>query len=207
MGEAMTFEQQQQPISSLQEFAEQRGPGGKFHVAAEQLMSDGVYRVIRGMSLSLGVPATEVDDVHMTVAERILRNPRSVDTEAGIILGLKTTTYHVLVSRHRARVAKGSQHGWTSLDPATEMSSLSPTPDHAEAVTDSLLLEQAMRHLNPHQQTALKLHYYNDMTVEQIAATLNTSGNTIKSRLVSGREALRKLLSTSPEHTGTDNQL
>jgi RNA polymerase sigma-70 factor (ECF subfamily) len=52
------------------------------------------------------------------------------------------------------------------------------------------MLVEAMRHLPEAQRTALALHYFCDLTVEQIAAETGTRPNTVKARLSRGRAAL-----------------
>ena len=59
-----------------------------------------------------------------------------------------------------------------------------------------LLLEEALATINPVFRTALVLREIEDMSYEEIADILEVSIGTVKSRIVRGREALRRNLAT-----------
>jgi RNA polymerase sigma-70 factor (ECF subfamily) len=59
-----------------------------------------------------------------------------------------------------------------------------------------ILLEEGLMSLNPRFRTALVLREMEDMSYEEIAAVLQVSLGTVKSRILRGREALRKYLTT-----------
>ncbi len=56
------------------------------------------------------------------------------------------------------------------------------------------LLEQALARLNPKFRTAVVLRDIEDLSYEEIAAVLEVSLGTVKSRILRGREALRGML-------------
>jgi RNA polymerase sigma-70 factor (ECF subfamily) len=60
---------------------------------------------------------------------------------------------------------------------------------------DLLALVRALRELPDKQRRALVLHYFADLTVEQIAAETGVSPGTVKSRLSRGRAAMAPLVS------------
>ena len=60
---------------------------------------------------------------------------------------------------------------------------------------DLLVLVRALRKLPEKQREALVLHYFADLTVEQIAAETGVSPGTVKSRLSRGRTAMAPLVS------------
>ena len=56
------------------------------------------------------------------------------------------------------------------------------------------LVEQALEKLNPKFRAAVVLRDIEDLSYEDIATVLNVSLGTVKSRIMRGREALRKIL-------------
>ena len=59
-----------------------------------------------------------------------------------------------------------------------------------------VLLEEALADVNPVFRAALVLREVEDMSYEEIADILEVSIGTVKSRIVRGREALRRNLAT-----------
>ena len=64
---------------------------------------------------------------------------------------------------------------------------------------ESEALRAALARLPLHYQTALALHYLEELTIEEISRIANIAHGTVKSRLSRGREALRRLL--EPQET------
>ncbi len=56
------------------------------------------------------------------------------------------------------------------------------------------LVEQALEKLNPKFRAAVVLRDIEDLSYEDIATVLDVSLGTVKSRIMRGREALRKIL-------------
>ena len=74
-------------------------------------------------------------------------------------------------------------------------------PDHGRSAFDiasghemHALIESALTELNPQFRTAVVLRDMEDMSYEEIAEVLQVSLGTVKSRILRGREALRKAL-------------
>jgi RNA polymerase sigma-70 factor (ECF subfamily) len=55
-------------------------------------------------------------------------------------------------------------------------------------------LAEAIQHLPVKQRVALILHYYNDMTLPEMAQSLQTSENTLKKRIQAALATLRRTL-------------
>jgi RNA polymerase sigma-70 factor (ECF subfamily) len=62
----------------------------------------------------------------------------------------------------------------------------------AEAAWRSRRLEALMASLSPQQRAVVTLFYFEDQSVEQVAATLSLPGNTVKTHLSRARAALRE---------------
>ena len=65
-------------------------------------------------------------------------------------------------------------------------------------------LLKAVNSLSLQQRTVIILHYYNDMSVQEIAAATGTLSGTVKSRLFAARRKLRQSLADSKYFAGED---
>lgn len=75
--------------------------------------------------------------------------------------------------------------------------------EHAQDVDDHDEISRALAQLPRRVRTAVALRYYDDLTVADVAATMNLSDGTVKKYLQEGRERLAPLLGVSneePEH-------
>ncbi len=117
---------------------------------------------------------------------------------------LKTWIYRIAVneaynhrrwfSRHQRReVALGPEEGLRSY--ADSLADTSRTPfDQAADHETFALVEAALDKLNPKFRAVVVLRDIEDLSYEEIAAVLDISIGTVKSRILRGREALRKIL-------------
>jgi RNA polymerase sigma-70 factor (sigma-E family) len=69
-----------------------------------------------------------------------------------------------------------------------------PPPAVPDLSPDHVVLMAALCRLPRGQRDALALHYLADLSVEEVASTLDISAGTVKSRLARGRTALAELL-------------
>ncbi len=117
---------------------------------------------------------------------------------------LKTWIYRIAVneaynhrrwfSRHQRReVALGPEEGVRSY--ADSLADPNRTPfDQAADHETFALVEAALDKLNPKFRAVVVLRDIEDLSYEEIATVLNISIGTVKSRILRGREALRKIL-------------
>ena len=117
---------------------------------------------------------------------------------------LKTWIYRIAVneaynhrrwfSRHQRReVALGPEEGLRTY--ADSLADTSRTPfDQAADHETFALVEAALEKLNPKFRAVVVLRDIEDLSYEEIAAVLDVSIGTVKSRILRGREALRKIL-------------
>ena len=67
-----------------------------------------------------------------------------------------------------------------------------PSPDTTDSATlDRTVLADALADLPPRVRAAIALRYYADLSVDEVAASLGTSRNTVKTQLRIGLERLR----------------
>lgn len=88
-----------------------------------------------------------------------------------------------------AKVRQRRLHGALEADRAIEASGDSP-----ERAAETGALHRAIRALSPDQRAAITLHYFEDLSVAEIAVALDTPAGTIKTRLMHARARLRLAL-------------
>jgi len=143
---------------------------------------------------------SDASDITQEVFLKIFRN-------IGAFRGgssLKTWIYRIAVneaynhrrwfSRHQYReVALGSEDGAPRY--ADHLADPGRSPfDQAADHEAGALVEAALNNLNPKFRAAVVLRDIEDLSYEEIAAVLDVSLGTVKSRILRGREALRKIL-------------
>jgi RNA polymerase sigma-70 factor, ECF subfamily len=117
---------------------------------------------------------------------------------------LKTWIYRIAVNeaynhrrwfcRHqRQEVALGAEEGTANCTVGVADPGRSPFEQAADRETRALV-EQALEKLNPKFRAAVVLRDIEDLNYEDIATVLDVSLGTVKSRIMRGREALRRIL-------------
>lgn len=141
-------------------------------------------------------------DAPDVVQEVFLKVFRSIGSFRGNS-SLKTWIYRIAVNeaynhrrwfcRHqRQEVALGSDDGPLTFEGMTDPGR-SPFEQAADQETRALV-EQALDKVNPKFRAAVVLRDIEDLNYEDIATVLDVSLGTVKSRIMRGREALRKIL-------------
>jgi len=148
----------------------------------------------------------DASDVVQEVFLKIFRNVGSFRGDST----LRTWVYRIAVNeshnrrrwlfRHR-RGETGIEEGFDDLESREK-----PLMDAGETPFDftmnreaQILLEEALAEINPVFRAALVLREVEDMSYEEIADVLEVSIGTVKSRIVRGREALRRILASRLE--------
>jgi RNA polymerase sigma-70 factor, ECF subfamily len=145
----------------------------------------------------------DASDVAQEVFLKIFRNVNNFRGQSS----LRTWVYRIAVneSHNRRRWLFRHRRGETGIDETFEDSEgrEKPLMDSGETPFDftvnreaRFLLEQALAGINPVFRAALVLREIEDMSYEEIADILEVSIGTVKSRIVRGREALRRDLAT-----------
>jgi len=127
-----------------------------------------------------------MQEVWMAVVRGIgkLNDPAAFGVWAYRIVGRECANW---VRRRQRSRRDGSDEGWAHMQ----------TKTNVPQATDAL--ERAMDNLSVEHREVLALHYMQEMSVQQIAATLKIKEGTIKSRLHYAREAIRRSV-TSESH-------
>jgi len=150
----------------------------------------------------------DASDVVQEVFLKIFRNVGNFRGESS----LRTWVYRIAVneSHNRRRWLFRHRRGETGIDEVFDDSEFRERPltDDGETPFDftmnreaQLLLEEALGAINPVFRAALVLREMEDMSYEEIASVLEVSIGTVKSRILRGREALRRYLATRLDRT------
>jgi len=149
--------------------------------------------------------AAEAPDIVQEVFLKVFRNIGAFRGNSS----LKTWVYRIAVNEaynhrrwfcrhHRQEVALGSEEGPGHLAGGMTDPGRSPFEQAADRETRALV-EQALEKLNPKFRAAVVLRDIEDLNYEDIATVLDISLGTVKSRIMRGREALRRILETRLE--------
>ena len=172
-----------------------QGAGDAYEILIQRFQQP-VYNLV----CRLTNDTSEAPDI---VQEVFLKVFRSIGSFRGNS-SLKTWIYRIAVneaynhrrwfSRHqRQEVALGPEPGIPSY--ADSLADPGRTPfDHAADGETRALVEKALEKLNPKFRAAVVLRDIEDLSYEEIASVLNVSLGTVKSRILRGRESLRKIL-------------
>lgn len=144
--------------------------------------------------------ASDAPDIVQEVFLKVFRNVGSFRGSSS----LKTWIYRIAVNeaynhrrwfcRHqRQEVALGEEERTQNYADGMTDPGRSPFELAADHETRALV-EQALEKLNPKFRAAVVLRDIEDLNYEDIAAVLEVSLGTVKSRIMRGREALRKIL-------------
>jgi RNA polymerase sigma-70 factor (ECF subfamily) len=160
---------------------------------------------IYGMVFRLLGNQTDACDVVQDVFLKVFRGVHAFREQSS----LRTWIYRIAVNeahnhrrwfarhcRHEVPLEKDHQEQYSSLESAQD-----PGRSPFEQALDSetrTLIEHALTTLNPVFRTAVVLRDIQNLSYEEIAEILQVSLGTVKSRILRGREALRRELTQRP---------
>jgi RNA polymerase sigma-70 factor (ECF subfamily) len=169
--------------------------------SAYEMLIDRFEQPVYNMISRLMDDSAEAPDVVQEVFLKIFRNIGAFRGESS----LKTWIYRIAVnearnhrrwfSRHRRQevaidAGVGETHGYSDWLPDPGRS---PYESALDRETEALI-DEALAALNPKFRAALVLREIEGMSYEEIAEVLDISLGTVKSRILRGRDALRKQL-------------
>jgi len=156
-------------------------------------------RLVASVAWRSGVARSEVEDVVSEVFVKAWRHLHRFRPEHAFSTWLyRLALNHVIDRARRARKERGR------TEMPAQLADPQPGPfERTEAAERAELLRTALGDLPPHYREALFLVYVEGLKVEEAARLLTLPSGTIKTRLMRGREALRRLLAERhPEHFG-----
>jgi RNA polymerase sigma-70 factor (ECF subfamily) len=144
---------------------------------------------LRRFAARLSGDHSRAEDIVQETMLRAWRHPERVTGPTGAPRAwLYTVARHLAIDQYRARQARPAE-------PAdlTALASRA-APDQIDAAIAQADLATALASLRPRDRDLLTARYLRDRSIGQIAADLNIPAGTIKSRLSTARDALRRNL-------------
>ncbi len=172
------MEQREPALDGLLVVRSQRGDEAAFGLLVERWQA----RLVASARRLTGDEHAALDAVQETwtaVIRRLrgLRDPQAFATWTYSILRNKCTDWHRRSSRRRRAHREAAQEAARPLDPPEAPS-----------------LEDALARLPEKQRAAVALYYWDGFSVPEIAEIEGVPAGTVKSRLYTAREALRRIL-------------
>jgi RNA polymerase sigma-70 factor, ECF subfamily len=177
-----------------------RGLRAGIEEAYEELIAR-FQQPVFGMVFRLLDNQSDASDVVQDVFLKVFRNVRSFREQSS----LRTWIYRIAVneahnhrrwfSRHCRREIPLEQEGDDEAQKFEVAADPGPSPYHLALDSENrTLIEQALTHIKPAFRTAVVLRDIENLSYEEIAEILQLSLGTVKSRILRGREALRREL-------------
>jgi len=176
-----------------------RGLRAGIEAAYEELI-DRYQQPVYGMVYRLLGSQPDSSDVVQEVFVKVFRGVGSFREKSS----LRTWIYRIAVNEahnHRRWFSRHTRWEVAMTDEQQENRLLDSTADpgpspfeHAASNETRLLIEEALDRINPVFRTAVVLRDIEDLSYEEIAEILQISMGTVKSRILRGREALRREL-------------
>jgi RNA polymerase sigma-70 factor, ECF subfamily len=153
--------------------------------------------MVAGVAWRSGCRREDVEDVVSEVLLKVYRNLHQYRPDHAFSTWLYKLTANHVVDRSR-RLKK--ERGRTEMPEQVE--------DHSPGADDTMesderhaLVREALRHVDPRYREVMHLVYVEGLKVEETARILGAPEGTVKTRLMRGREALKKvLMRRNPEH-------
>lgn len=155
--------------------------------------------LVAGVGWRYGVARDDIEDVVSEVFIKVHRNLHQYRPEHPFSTWLyRLAVNHVLDRARRARKERGrTEMPQQLVDPAPGVGI------DVESRERVRLLREALDELDPRYREALFLVYVEGMKVDEAARQLGIPDGTVKTRLMRGRQALKKILARRhPEHFG-----
>jgi len=158
---------------------------------------DRYQNMVAGVAWRSGCRREDVEDVVSEVLLKVYRNLHQYRPDHAFSTWLYKLTANHVVDRSR-RMKK--ERGRTEMPEQVE--------DHTPGAEDTMetderhgLVRDALRFVDERYREVLQLVYVEGLKVDETARILRTPEGTVKTRLMRGREALRKILvKRNPEH-------
>ncbi len=153
--------------------------------------------MVAGVAWRSGCRREDVEDVVSEVLLKVYRNLHQYRPDHAFSTWLYKLTANHVVDRSR-RMKK--ERGRTEMPEQVE--DKSPTASDAMELDERhALVRQALDHIDERYREVMHLVYVEGLKVEETARILGTPEGTVKTRLMRGREALKKvLMRRNPEH-------
>jgi RNA polymerase sigma-70 factor (ECF subfamily) len=144
---------------------------------------------LRRFAVRLSGDHGRAEDIVQETMLRAWRHPERVTGGTGAPLAwLYTVARHLAIDQHRARQARPAEPA------GLRVLASRAAPDQLDTAIAQWDLATALDSLRPRDRDLLAARYLRDRSIGQIAADLNIPAGTVKSRLSTARDALRRNL-------------
>jgi RNA polymerase sigma-70 factor (ECF subfamily) len=153
--------------------------------------------LVAGIAWRSGCKRDDVEDVVSEVFFKVYRNLHQFRPDHPFSTWLyKLTANHLVDRSRRAKKERGRTEMPEQLEDASP-----GALDEMEVDERHLLVREALTKIDERYRESIRLVYVEGLKVEEAARLLGVPEGTVKTRLMRGREALRKVLvRTNPEH-------
>jgi len=155
--------------------------------------------LVAGVAWRYGIRRDDIEDVVSEVMIKVYRNLHQYRPVYPFSTWLyRLAANHILDLGRRAR----REHGRTEM-PAQVADDAPGPEERVESRERRSLVREALSDIDPRYREAIFLVYVEGKRVDEVARTLGVPEGTVKTRLMRGRDALRKILvRRHPEHFG-----
>jgi RNA polymerase sigma-70 factor (ECF subfamily) len=153
--------------------------------------------MVAGIAWRSGCRREDVEDVVSEVLLKVYRNLHQYRPDHAFSTWLYKLTANHVVDRSR----RMKRERLRSEMPEQVVDTAPRAEDAMEADERHALVRQALEHIDERYREVMHLVYVEGLKVEETARILGTPEGTVKTRLMRGREALKKvLMRRNPEH-------
>lgn len=163
--------------------------------AFEAFVRDASPGLVRTAFLMVG-DRGHAEDLVQTTFVRLVGRFRSDDPRPVALA--RTILANLVKDRRRQRDRRVIE---TNLEPIVESSRVSAIDPRFDAVVERDRLMSAVRRLPNRQRAVLVLRFYDDMSVEDVAAAIGCSTGTVKSTTSDALRNLRRILASTKENS------
>lgn len=155
---------------------------------------EGTSKLVFGLVLRIVIDRATAEEVLLDVYTQAWRQAKTYDRKRGTPLAWLMT---IARSRSIDRLRSGRQeHNKDSLENASELSTLSPSPEENSVLSERQeLVRTAINALTPEQKEVIELAYFSGLSHTEIAMKLGHPLGTVKTRTRLAMIKMREMLS------------
>lgn len=143
------------------------------------------------LCISLCKNRTDAEDLYQITWEKVLKNIRRYNKE----MSFDKWLFAICVNAHRDMVKSPFRKRIHQFNTTEDLElSLNSIPDKAIPRDEFISLHCAVSKLSLDKRQVIALYYFKDYSTKEVAEILNIPEGTVKSRLSSAREQIRKEL-------------
>lgn len=148
-------------------------------------------RDLTRLCVSLCNQKSDAEDLYQSTWEKAIKNLRRYDKDKPFDKWL----FSICINTYKDTVKSSFRKKIMHFNKTEELElTLNSIPDSIAPHDEFLTLHQALRKLTPEKRQVVALYYFNDYSTKEVADILSLPEGTVKSRLSSAREDIRKEL-------------